>query len=79
MVPCCPTDIPFSLVLIQGRWTAHWTGDNAATWQDLQVSIRTLLSFSLFNMPMVGSDICGTIFLPLALFGFMPTTKKSHG
>jgi len=42
-----------------GSHSAKWTGDNAATWLDLKSSVVSLLDFSMFGVPMVGSDICG--------------------
>ncbi|DBB03399.1 TPA: hypothetical protein ACH3X3_010764 [Trebouxia sp. C0006] len=42
-----------------GAVSAHWTGDNAATWADLRWSITTTLGMGLVGVPFVGADICG--------------------
>ncbi|KAK9364715.1 glycosyl hydrolases family 31-domain-containing protein [Lipomyces kononenkoae] len=42
-----------------GHVAQKWNGDNAATWDDLYLSIPQVMSNQLFGIPMVGSDICG--------------------
>lgn len=44
-----------------GTHAAHWTGDNKATWEDLNAASITVMNMALFGIPMVGSDICGFI------------------
>mmetsp|Transcript_2439 Transcript_2439/g.2533 ORF Transcript_2439/g.2533 Transcript_2439/m.2533 type:complete len:936 (+) Transcript_2439:46-2853(+) len=48
-----------SSFLSTGVHSAKWTGDNYASWDDLKSSIVSLLDFSIFNVPMIGADICG--------------------
>ncbi|KAK4904967.1 hypothetical protein LTR49_025674 [Elasticomyces elasticus] len=43
-----------------GRQVKYWLGDNDATWTDYLISIASLLEFgALFQVPIVGSDVCG--------------------
>ncbi|XP_054838775.1 sucrase-isomaltase, intestinal [Eublepharis macularius] len=42
-----------------GSFTGHWTGDNAATWEDIKWSIQGMLEFSIFGFAFIGADICG--------------------
>ena len=38
-----------------------FTGDNHASYDDLYYSIPEMLSFQMYGIPLVGSDICGFI------------------
>ena len=41
------------------RFGAIWTGDNAAEWSHLKVSIPMILSISIAGLPFIGADVGG--------------------
>lgn len=42
-----------------GKYTGHWGGDNHSKWPYLRYSISQGLSFSMFGIPVFGTDTCG--------------------
>ena len=42
-----------------GQFVSHFIPDIVSDWQSMRVSFGSILSFGLFGIPMVGTDICG--------------------
>ncbi len=65
MLEASPDKRPFLLTrasfLGGHRYAATWTGDNSATWNDLEQSIPMVLNLGLSGQPFVGPDIGGFV------------------
>jgi len=48
------------------RWGALWTGDNTATWEQLRLAARMILSLGASGLPFSGADVGGFFGEPTA-------------
>jgi alpha-glucosidase (family GH31 glycosyl hydrolase) len=54
-----PFIISRSTMFGAGKYASHWTGDNAATFRWLELSISQIINANLFGIPFTGADVCG--------------------
>ncbi|KRX02081.1 Glycoside hydrolase, superfamily [Pseudocohnilembus persalinus] len=56
-------DLPFIITRSSfagtGAYAQKWSGDNDATWSQLQNSFGDIFNFQLFSIPFIAGDVCG--------------------
>lgn len=61
-----------------GKFSGHWLGDNAATWNDLKWAITGMLEFNLFGIPYV-SSLLRTLSRIISSWGKTSSGKEIYG
>ncbi len=60
-----------------GGYAAHWTGDNAATWDDLRWSVVGVLEAGILGMPMAGVQRITTLYFMMENSDFLRGGKAA--
>jgi len=68
LLDCRPNERPFVITRATyaggQRYAGQWTGDNLATWEDLNASLRLIQSMGTSGLVLTGSDVGGFVNTP---------------